>query len=239
MDGYVDLLRRLRTETDHVVYAPAFDRSRELAVAGAIAVRPEHRLVVTEGNYLLLRRPGLDRRAAAARRGPGSWRATSELRLTRLVRAARVARHDRPTRPTGGRPCPTRPTPTWSPAPAGPPTCSWTSTDAAGPPARWRNHAPAQRQDPQRPRRPGGRPDVRPRRGAHRHRALRRRRLPPRAPGDVRRRADERRAAAWTGASRGVGVLPGDRRMHEVLHAQDCLYTLVVKDADGTHATRG
>ncbi len=32
----------------------------------------------------------------------------------------------------------------------------------------------------------------------------------------------------------GVGLLPGDRRMHEVLHAQDCLYTLVVKDADGT-----
>jgi mannitol 2-dehydrogenase len=32
----------------------------------------------------------------------------------------------------------------------------------------------------------------------------------------------------------GVGVLDGDRRMAEVLHAQDCLYTLVVKDADGT-----
>ncbi|MDX6302097.1 MAG: mannitol 2-dehydrogenase [Nocardioidaceae bacterium] len=32
----------------------------------------------------------------------------------------------------------------------------------------------------------------------------------------------------------GVGLLPGDRRMHTVLHAQDCLYTLVVKDADGT-----
>jgi mannitol 2-dehydrogenase len=32
----------------------------------------------------------------------------------------------------------------------------------------------------------------------------------------------------------GVGLLPGDRRMHHVLHAQDCLYTLVVKEADGT-----
>jgi pantothenate kinase len=51
--GYVALLRRLRSETDHVVYAPEFDRSREESVAGAIAVRPEHRLVVTEGNYLL------------------------------------------------------------------------------------------------------------------------------------------------------------------------------------------
>ena len=32
----------------------------------------------------------------------------------------------------------------------------------------------------------------------------------------------------------GVGLLPRDRRMHEVMQAQDCLYTLVVKDADGT-----
>jgi pantothenate kinase len=51
--GYAALLRRLRDEVDQVVYAPAFDRDRELSVAGAIAVRPEHRLVVTEGNYLL------------------------------------------------------------------------------------------------------------------------------------------------------------------------------------------
>lgn len=32
----------------------------------------------------------------------------------------------------------------------------------------------------------------------------------------------------------GVGVLPGDRRMAEVMAAQDCLYTLVIKHADGT-----
>lgn len=55
--GYVHLLRRLHEETDHTVYAPEFDRSRESSVAGAIAVRPEHRLVVTEGNYLLLDAP--------------------------------------------------------------------------------------------------------------------------------------------------------------------------------------
>jgi pantothenate kinase len=54
--GYVALLRRLREEG--TVYAPAFDRDRELALAGAIAVLPQHRLVVTEGNYLLLDRPG-------------------------------------------------------------------------------------------------------------------------------------------------------------------------------------
>lgn len=53
VDGYTALLRRLHLETERTVYAPAFDRARELALAGAIAVRPEHRLVVTEGNYLL------------------------------------------------------------------------------------------------------------------------------------------------------------------------------------------
>ncbi|MFW3170980.1 mannitol dehydrogenase family protein [Geodermatophilus sp. CPCC 206100] len=31
----------------------------------------------------------------------------------------------------------------------------------------------------------------------------------------------------------GVGVLPSDRRMQEVMRAQDCLYTLVVKHPDG------
>ena len=56
--GYLALLRRLRTDAGHVVYAPAFDRSRELAVAGAVAVRPQHKLVVTEGNYLLHDAPG-------------------------------------------------------------------------------------------------------------------------------------------------------------------------------------
>ena len=55
--GYLALLRRLRNESGRTVYAPAFDRSRELAVAGAVAVRPEHRLVVTEGNYLLYDAP--------------------------------------------------------------------------------------------------------------------------------------------------------------------------------------
>jgi mannitol 2-dehydrogenase len=39
------------------------------------------------------------------------------------------------------------------------------------------------------------------------------------------------RAFDW--AICGVGVLPGDRRMHEVLQAQDGLYTLVVKHPDG------
>jgi pantothenate kinase len=56
--GYAALLRRLRSETADTVFAPAFDRSRELALAAAIAVEPWHRLVVTEGNYLLYDGPG-------------------------------------------------------------------------------------------------------------------------------------------------------------------------------------
>ncbi|MEU0245575.1 nucleoside/nucleotide kinase family protein [Streptomyces sp. NPDC006235] len=52
--GYAALLRRLRVETDDVVYAPDFERVLEQPVAGAIPVPPAARLVVTEGNYLLL-----------------------------------------------------------------------------------------------------------------------------------------------------------------------------------------
>ncbi|MFI9173732.1 nucleoside/nucleotide kinase family protein [Streptomyces lincolnensis] len=53
--GYAALLRRLRVQgDDEVVYAPGFERVLEQPIAGAIAVSPGARLVVTEGNYLLL-----------------------------------------------------------------------------------------------------------------------------------------------------------------------------------------
>jgi pantothenate kinase len=52
--GYAALLRRLREDTDEVVYAPGFERVLEQPIAGAIPVPPAARLVVTEGNYLLL-----------------------------------------------------------------------------------------------------------------------------------------------------------------------------------------
>jgi len=53
--GYVALLKRLRGQgSDEVVYAPEFRREIEEPIAGAIAVLPEHRLIITEGNYLLL-----------------------------------------------------------------------------------------------------------------------------------------------------------------------------------------
>lgn len=53
--GYVALLRRLRAQhDDEIVYAPEFRREIEEPIAGAIAVLPQTRLVITEGNYLLL-----------------------------------------------------------------------------------------------------------------------------------------------------------------------------------------
>ena len=59
VDGYVALLRRLLDPGEvRTVYAPVFERDLEQPIAGAVAVPPAARLVVTEGNYLLLDRPG-------------------------------------------------------------------------------------------------------------------------------------------------------------------------------------
>ena len=54
--GYLALLQRLRdpAHAGETVYAPEFRRDIEEAVAGAIAIEPHHRLVITEGNYLLV-----------------------------------------------------------------------------------------------------------------------------------------------------------------------------------------
>jgi len=53
--GYIALLRRLRSPVPgETVYAPAFHREIEEPIAGEIAVRADTRLVITEGNYLLM-----------------------------------------------------------------------------------------------------------------------------------------------------------------------------------------
>ena len=51
--GYLNLLRRLRAETGNDVLAPGFERDLEQPIAASITVAPSHRVVVTEGNYLL------------------------------------------------------------------------------------------------------------------------------------------------------------------------------------------
>ncbi|MDM4762158.1 nucleoside/nucleotide kinase family protein [Galbitalea sp. SE-J8] len=51
--GFVAAVARIRAD-DGAVYLPRFDRSIEESLAGAIAIEPEHRVVIVEGNYLLL-----------------------------------------------------------------------------------------------------------------------------------------------------------------------------------------
>jgi pantothenate kinase len=55
--GYAHLLERVKREVDDPVYVPGFDRTLEQPLAAALVVLPSARLVVTEGNYLLLDHP--------------------------------------------------------------------------------------------------------------------------------------------------------------------------------------
>lgn len=52
--GYLNLLRRLRADEPSVVYAPTFERTLEQPLAAAVPIPPAARLILTEGNYLLL-----------------------------------------------------------------------------------------------------------------------------------------------------------------------------------------
>ena len=81
--GYVALLRRLRAE-EGTVYAPEYRRDLRNPVAGAIAVPAPVRLVVTEGNYLLLDDHGF---APVVGLLDESWFVApdDEVRLARLV----------------------------------------------------------------------------------------------------------------------------------------------------------
>ncbi len=85
--GYASLLRRLRERPAHPVYAPAFDRTVEQPVAGAVAVPADVSVVITEGNYLLLDRPEW---AAARAQLDEVWFVLTddELRAGRLVSRA-------------------------------------------------------------------------------------------------------------------------------------------------------
>ena len=59
--GYAAMLRRLREDTDDIIYAPGFERVIEQPIAGAIPVFRSARLIITEGNYLLLGTGGWQR----------------------------------------------------------------------------------------------------------------------------------------------------------------------------------
>ena len=61
VDGYVATLQRLHDRPDRTLFVPCFERDLEQPVAAAIAVEPSMRLVITEGNYLLLPDGGWER----------------------------------------------------------------------------------------------------------------------------------------------------------------------------------
>jgi len=52
--GYAALLRRIRDTSGDEIAIPVFDRDLELSRAGARLVTRSHRVIITEGNYLLL-----------------------------------------------------------------------------------------------------------------------------------------------------------------------------------------
>lgn len=51
--GFADIMRAVRAG-DQEVLVPVFDRDREIAIASARAIAPQDRIVLVEGNYLLL-----------------------------------------------------------------------------------------------------------------------------------------------------------------------------------------
>lgn len=60
-DGYVAALRRLHDEPDRTLFAPGFERDLEQPIAAAVSIPPSARIVVTEGNYLLVPDGGWER----------------------------------------------------------------------------------------------------------------------------------------------------------------------------------
>lgn len=57
VDGLSVMLARVAAD-DATVHIPVFDRTLELSRAAATSILPEHRVVLLEGNYVLLQRPG-------------------------------------------------------------------------------------------------------------------------------------------------------------------------------------
>lgn len=113
-DGFAAMAARLRQPGAEVVF-PVFDRSRELAIAGAGVAAATDRVVVVEGNYLLLDRapwngvvydltvlldvpePELRRRLEARWRGFGQPAAAVEAHLQNdLANARMVVTQSRP-----------------------------------------------------------------------------------------------------------------------------------------------
>lgn len=57
LDGFRFMLERLRADDGREVAVPVFDRAIEIARAGARIIEPASRIIIAEGNYLLLDEP--------------------------------------------------------------------------------------------------------------------------------------------------------------------------------------
>jgi len=53
-EAFIQLIKALREQTATAIGCPAFDRTLEEPTENAIFVQPGHRLIIVEGNYLLL-----------------------------------------------------------------------------------------------------------------------------------------------------------------------------------------
>lgn len=84
-EGYAHLIERVTRDGSAWIYAPGFDRTLEQPLAADLVVAPSTRLVVSEGNYLLLDSGSWPRARAAMSE---VWFVTVDdaVRLERLVR---------------------------------------------------------------------------------------------------------------------------------------------------------
>ena len=84
-DGFVSLLRRNNQDTDKDIYYPIFHREIEESYAADGVVLKNTRLVITEGNYLLLEKGGWE---SVKKELSEVWyvKVNDELRLERLTK---------------------------------------------------------------------------------------------------------------------------------------------------------
>lgn len=82
--GYAHLMQRIRADEEPEVYTPVFSRDIEDPVAAGVLVAQHHRIVLTEGNYLLLDEPAW-RRARACMDAVWFLDVDADLRRQRLL----------------------------------------------------------------------------------------------------------------------------------------------------------
>ena len=58
VNGYLDLLQRLRAKVNYSLFAPTYSRSLHEPIAAAIEIKPDVQVIVTEGNYLAVQNGG-------------------------------------------------------------------------------------------------------------------------------------------------------------------------------------